>query len=155
MARFKTTLLAFHFLTIAGLFMPSLNAHADTLDSSVAVPSQDAVYQLRIYEIFETNKVAFHQRFRDHAMRIMARHGFDIIALWEAKTHQRTEFVYVIRWPDAETMRQGWKNLMADQEWSAIKEKSAAEHGAMVGEIQEKVMALTDYSLIPAGLPRP
>lgn len=155
MARFKTTLLAFHFLTLAGLFMPSLTAQANTLDSTAAPLAQDAVYQLRVYEIFETNKVAFHQRFRDHAMRIMARHGFDIIALWEAKTQQRTEFVYLIRWPDTETMRQAWANLMADQEWSAIKEKSAAEHGAMVGEIQEKVMALTDYSLIPAGLPRP
>ncbi len=54
-------------------------------------------------------------------------------ALWETKTDQRTEFVYLIRWPDTETMRQGWVKLMADQEWSAIKEKSAAEHGAAVG----------------------
>jgi len=51
--------------------------------------------------------------------------------------------------------RMGWVNLMADQEWSAIKEKSAAEHGAMVGQIQEKVMAFTDNSRIPAGVPRP
>ncbi|NVZ45687.1 NIPSNAP family protein [Pseudomonas tolaasii] len=102
------------------------------------------MYQLRIYEIFEDNKVAFHERFRDHAMRIMARHGVDIIALWQIKTDQRTE-----------RMRQGRANLMADQEWSAIKEKSAAGHGAMVGQIQEKVMALTDYSRIAAGLPRP
>lgn len=95
------------------------------------------------------------ERFRDHAMRIMARHGFDIISLWEARTDQRTEFVYLIRWPDTERMRQGWANLMDDREWSAIKEKSAAEHGAMVGQIQEKVMVLTDYSRIPAALPRP
>ncbi|WP_409272750.1 NIPSNAP family protein [Pseudomonas sp. KCJK9111] len=155
MARFKTTLLAFHFLTLAGLFMPSLPAHANAIDSTVAPLAHDAIYQLRIYEIFEHNKVAFHERFRDHAMRIMARHGFDIIALWETKTDQRTEFIYLIRWPDSERMRQGWANLMADQEWSAIKEKSAAEHGAMVGQIQEKVMALTDYSRTPAGLPRP
>ncbi|MFL1495645.1 NIPSNAP family protein [Pseudomonas antarctica] len=135
--------------------MPPLAVHANALDSTAAPLAQDAVYQLRIYEIFDNNKVAFHERFRDHAMRIIARHGFDIIALWETKTGQRTEFVYLIRWPDTERMRQGRVKLMADQEWSAIKEKSAAEHGAMVGQIQEKVMALTDYSRIPAGLPRP
>ncbi|WP_256994620.1 NIPSNAP family containing protein [Pseudomonas tolaasii] len=144
MARFKTTLLAFHFLTLAGLFMSSLTAHANATDSTAAPLAQDAIYQLRIYEIFEDNKVAFHEKFCDHAMRIMARHGFDIIALWQTKTDQRTE-----------RMRQGRANLMADQEWSAIKEKSAAGHGAMVGQIQEKVMALTDYSRIAAGLPRP
>jgi hypothetical protein len=29
------------------------------------------IQQLRIYEIFENNKAAFHARFRDHAARIM------------------------------------------------------------------------------------
>jgi hypothetical protein len=49
------------------------------------------IHQLRIYEIFEHNKAAFHARFRDHAARIMARHGFQIVAMWEAKTAGRTE----------------------------------------------------------------
>jgi hypothetical protein len=31
------------------------------------------IHQLRIYEIFEPNKAAFHARFRDHAARIMQR----------------------------------------------------------------------------------
>ncbi len=39
------------------------------------------IHQLRIYEIFEQNKQAFHERFRDHAERIMRTYGFTIIAL--------------------------------------------------------------------------
>ena len=58
------------------------------------------IHQLRIYEIFEANKAAFHARFRDHAARIMERHGFDIVAMWEARTEGRTEFVYLLAWPD-------------------------------------------------------
>ena len=54
------------------------------------------IHQLRIYEIFEHNKGAFHDRFRDHAARIMRSYGFDIIAMWEGKTGQRTEFVYLL-----------------------------------------------------------
>ena len=50
------------------------------------------IHQLRIYEIFERNKAAFHARFRDHAARIMARHGFRIIALWETASAGRIEF---------------------------------------------------------------
>jgi len=34
---------------------------------------QKVIHQLRIYEIFDANKKAFHDRFRDHAMRIMAK----------------------------------------------------------------------------------
>jgi hypothetical protein len=52
--------------------------------------------RLRIYEIFEHNKSAFHARFRDHAARIMRRYGFDIVAMWEARTGQQTEFVYLV-----------------------------------------------------------
>src|SRR5687767_12155142 len=51
------------------------------------------VHQLRIYEIFEPTKQAFHERFRDHAVGIMAKYDFRIVAMWEAKGAQRTEFV--------------------------------------------------------------
>ena len=47
--------------------------------------------QLRIYEIFEPNKQAFHERFRDHTVRIMAKYDFRIVAMWEAKNGARTE----------------------------------------------------------------
>ena len=52
------------------------------------------MHELRIYEIFEHNKAAFHARFRDHAARIMRRYGFDIVAMWEAASDPRTEFWY-------------------------------------------------------------
>ena len=29
------------------------------------------IHQLRVYEIFEHDKAAFHERFRDHAARLM------------------------------------------------------------------------------------
>jgi|SRR5436190_7646708 len=53
------------------------------------------IHQLRIYEIFNGNKKAFHDRFRDHAMRIMAKYDFKIVATWESQTENRTEFVYL------------------------------------------------------------
>jgi heme-degrading monooxygenase HmoA len=105
-----------------------------------------AVHQLRIYEIFEHNKAAFHARFRDHAARIMQRHGFTIVAMWEAPREGRTEFVYLLQWPDEAAMKVRWDRFMADEEWSAIKRTSAAEHGQLVGDIQSRVLSLTDYS---------
>src|SRR5207249_10520324 len=41
--------------------------------SASAGEQQKVIHQLRIYEIFDANKKAFHDRFRDHAMRIMAK----------------------------------------------------------------------------------
>ncbi len=103
------------------------------------------IHQLRIYEIFETSKDAFHTRFRDHAARIMKRYAFDIVAMWEAKRPERTEFVYLLRWPDEQTKTQAWAAFMADQEWDDIK-KATRDRGALVGEIQDRPLLLTDYS---------
>jgi heme-degrading monooxygenase HmoA len=104
------------------------------------------IHQLRIYEIFEHNKVAFHDRFRDHATRIMRMHGFNIIAMWETKSAQRSEFVYLLAWPNEATMRSAWTRFMADEEWKEIKRVTSARHGDLVGAIEDRVLVLTDYS---------
>jgi hypothetical protein len=104
------------------------------------------IEQLRIYEIFDGNKAAFHERFGDHAQRIMKRYGFNIVAMWESRHGNRTEFVYLLRWSDEGTMQQRWAQFMADQEWSEIKKKWAAVHGRAVGEIQDRTLKRTSYS---------
>ena len=103
------------------------------------------IHQLRIYEIFETNKDAFHTRFRDHAARIIKRHGLDIVAMWESKTEIRTEFVYLLRWPDERTKTEGWASFMADEEWNDIK-RTTRDRGSLVGQIEDRVLVMTDYS---------
>jgi len=98
------------------------------------------VQQLRIYQIFEHNKAAFHQRWRDHALRIMARHGFRIAAMWEARNGDRTEFVYLLEWPDEATMKTAWAAFLADPEWIEIKRVTATRHGQLVGDIQDRTL---------------
>jgi hypothetical protein len=102
------------------------------------------IHQLRIYEIFEANKIAFHNRFRDHAARIMRRHGFQIAGMWEAATATRTEFVYLLKWPDVQTKETAWAAFMADQEWADIKQATRPEHGSLVGEIEDRLLVPAD-----------
>lgn len=104
------------------------------------------IHQSRIYEIFEHNKTAFHARFRDHAMRIMQKYGFNILAIWETKTEVRTEFVYLLAWEDEAAMTRAWEAFRADEEWKEIKRVTSAQHGELVGEIQDRMLIPTDYS---------
>lgn len=104
------------------------------------------INQLRIYEIFEHNKRAFHDRFRDQAARIMASHGFRILSMWETRTDHRTEFVYLLAWPDEASKDAAWQSFMADEEWQEIKRVTAAEHGSLVGAIEDRILQATDYS---------
>jgi NIPSNAP len=113
---------------------------------SRAGEQQSIIHQLRIYEIFDSNKRAFHDRFRDHAMRIMAKYDFKIVAAWESKKDNRTEFVYLLEWPDKETMADRWEKFLRDQEWIKIKKETGEMHGPLVGEIQDRILYLTDYS---------
>jgi NIPSNAP len=111
-----------------------------------ASEQQSVIHQLRIYEIFDNNKKAFHDRFRDHAMRIMAKYDFKIVATWESKKDNRTEFVYLLEWPDKETMTDRWKKFLQDQEWIQIKKETGEVNGPLVGEIHDRTLYLTDYS---------
>lgn len=113
---------------------------------AVAAEPAPVVHQLRVYEIFENNKQAFHTRFRDHAMRIMAKYDFKILAIWETQHNGRTEFAYLLQWPDRATLTDRWAKFMADPEWAAIKKRTGAVHGRMVGEIQDRVLDVQDYS---------
>ena len=104
------------------------------------------LYQLRIYEIFEHNKAAFHDRFRDHAARIMRTYGFEIVSMWETQTDKRAEFVYLLVWPDEQTLRSSWASFRADEEWKEIKRVTSAQHGDLVGAIEDRILVPTSYS---------
>ena len=104
------------------------------------------IHQLRIYEVFENNKTAFHARFRDHAARIMKTYGFSIAAMWETRYGEKTQFVYLLEWPDEATKTAAWSAFMADAEWADIKRITSAEHGVMVGAIEDRVLTPLDYS---------
>ncbi len=107
------------------------------------------IYQLRMYEIFERNKAAFHARFRDHAMRIMRRYGFEIVDAWETGDAGELRFVYVLRWPSVQAKERGWAAFLADEEWQRIKRETAAANGTLVSDVVDRVLVRVPYS--PAG----
>ena len=82
----------------------------------------------------------------------MRTYGFNIVAMWESRTARRTEFVYLLAWPDEVTKTAAWDRFMADEEWKEIKRVTGAQHGSLVGEIEDRLLVPTAYSL---PLPRP
>lgn len=118
---------------------PEVAGHADGTRSA-------PVQQLRIYRVHPGNEQAFHDRFRDHALRIMARHGFDVLVTWETESEGLTEFAYLLEWPDTETMQARWADFMADEEWAAIKRETGQRHGRFVDGIEDRTLRPTPYS---------
>jgi len=133
-------------ILIASITILTIGVVVPQRSLSNAGEPQKVIHQLRIYEIFDSNKKAFHDRFRDHAMRIMAKYNFKIVATWESKRDNRTEFIYLLEWPDKETMTDSWEKFLRDQEWVKIKKETGELYGPLVGEIQDRTLYLTDYS---------
>lgn len=110
------------------------------------------IHQLRIYEIVEPNRAAFHDRFRDHAARIMRRHGFDIRGMWEtrsgasASSPGRLEFAYLLAWTDEAAKEAGWAAFMGDPEWQEIRRETNARYGALVGAIEDRLLTPVPYA---------
>jgi hypothetical protein len=128
------------------LLLAPLSFATEAQDRYICQSNGSELQQLRIYEINRSNKDAFHRRFQDHALRIMKRHGFRIMDMWESDTGKKVEFVYVLSWPDKNTMDSRWKDFLADQEWIDIKRKSVAESGELVGEVSSRSMTRVSYS---------
>ncbi|WP_447954381.1 NIPSNAP family protein [Sphingopyxis chilensis] len=104
-----------------------------------------------MYEIPRANERVFHDRFRDHALRIMARHGFAVRSIWRSEQEGKVEFVYLIDWPDAATMKAAWAAFMADPEWAAIKKETGARHGRFVDAISDRTLEPLPWSPDRAG----
>jgi hypothetical protein len=124
-------------------------AAAQAASESPTLPAATGpIHQLRVYEMIDRHKPAFHARFRDHALRIMRRHGFDVIATWDTSSDGKTEFAYLLQWPDRAAMQRGWEAFLADEEWIRIKQESRRTlDGPIMGEIlQDKVLVPTAWS---------
>jgi NIPSNAP. len=106
----------------------------------------DGVCQLRIYEVLPDKREIFHTRFKDHALRIMKRYGFEITALWESTSVVNFEFVYLLRWPDVATMDRQWKAFLADEEWIEIKRQTVEKTGEPVVRVTSRVLEEVAYS---------
>jgi hypothetical protein len=142
------TILKFLIPAVAAL---SIGANAAT--TYLCPGNGTQIQQLRIYELNRSNREYFHERFQDHAVRIMKRHGFDIVDIWESETGEKLQFVYVLSWPDQATMDSRWKSFLADPEWIEIKKRSAAEHGELVRVANGQPLVRLSYS--PACKVRP
>lgn len=137
-------------LTLAALLTLAPTAIAAAPES--APTTQPApLQQLRIYEIPRTNEGVFHDRFRDHALRIMARHGFAVRSIWRSEHEGKVEFVYLLDWTDAATMKAAWAAFMADAEWAAIKRETGGRHGRFIDAISDRTLEPLPWSPDRAG----
>ncbi len=132
--------------TIVLILVACLPASAGAADSFHCSSDGARLQQLRIYEVDRENREPFHQRFQDHAVRIMKKYGFNIVDMWESDAGEKLQFIYVLDWSDKDTMDRAWQAFLADSEWIDIKKRTAAAHGRLVVEAKGQPLERLSYS---------
>lgn len=113
-----------------------------------------AVYELRTYYPAPGRAAALNDRFRQHTLKLFAKHGMTNVAYWNelpTATAPDGRVIYVLAYPDRATRDADWKAFGADPEWRAVVATSEA-NGPLVTKVDSVFMSATDYS--PRFLPR-
>ena len=104
------------------------------------------VYELRTYTSHEGRLNDVLNRFRDHTVRIFARHGMVSIGYWVPKDQPNT-LIYVLQHPSREAADKNWDAFRKDPEWVAARDASM-KNGPIVEKTHSVFMDPTAFSAL-------
>jgi hypothetical protein len=124
------------FAALAGGLLASANASAQATH----------IYELRTYTSHDGRLNDFINRFRDHTVRIFARHGMVSVGYWVPKDQPNT-LIYILQHPGREAAEKNWDAFRKDPEWIAERDASQ-KNGPIVAKTQSVFMEPTAFSAL-------
>jgi len=114
------------------------------------VAAEPGLYEMRAYYAPEGRLDQLHARFRDHTMKLFARHGMTNIGYFVPEgDNPEHKLVYFLAYPDRAARDASWQAFRADPDWQAVHAASERD-GRLVARIVETFLVPTDYSPVPA-----
>lgn len=109
---------------------------------------EKAEYELRIYKTNPGKLDGLNARFRDHTVRLFARHGIQNVAYWTPKDEpdSKNTLIYIIRHKSHDAAQASWRAFGADEEWKKVAEDSQKDGKFLSERPQSTYMKATDYS---------
>ncbi|MDB5810452.1 MAG: family containing protein [Betaproteobacteria bacterium] len=123
-----------------------LSAAASTLAMPVQAQPTPHVYELRTYTSHDGRLNDVVNRFRDHTVRIFARHGMVSVGYWVPKDQPNT-LIYVLQHPSREAADKNWDAFRKDPEWTAARDASM-KNGPIVEKTHSVFMDPTAFSAL-------
>jgi hypothetical protein len=105
-----------------------------------------AVYEMRVYYAAPGKLDALNARFRDHTMKLFARHGMTNVGYFvPVGENKDNKLVYFLSYPSKDAAAQSWKAFGADPDWKKAKAESEKD-GKLVTKVESRYLSPTDYS---------
>lgn len=101
------------------------------------------IYALRIYHLCPGKLSDINRRFKDHTLKLFARHNIKVVDFWEDAEGQERIY-YVCEFESKEQHDENFASFKSDPEWIEIKGKSE-ESGPIVERVESHLMTRVDY----------
>jgi hypothetical protein len=112
-----------------------------------AQTDESTVFELRTYTATPGNLDALLARFRDHTMRIFAKHGMTNIGYWVPTEGERAgnTLIYLLQHDSREQANASWQAFVSDPEWREVAEESNV-NGPILDNVERVFLQTTDFS---------
>ena len=109
--------------------------------------AENRVFEMRTYTCFDGKLENLKTRFRDHTIRIFARHGMESIGYWIPQDPEKSKntLMYIISHASREQAAKNWAEFSADPEWKKVSAESQV-NGKIVSKVDSVFMDPTDFS---------
>ncbi len=127
--------------------LPGTDWLASAQEKPAAGQSATAVYELRIYHVYEGKLDDVLRRFREHTTKLFEKHGMKNVAYWTPTDEplKGKTLVYILAHPSREAATANWQAFRDDPEWQSVRDKSEA-NGKLVEKIDSTFLVMTDFS---------
>lgn len=102
------------------------------------------VYELRTYTTHEGKLPALNARFRDHTLKLFAKHGMENI-VYGTPMDEENKLVYLLAHESRDAAKASFAAFGKDPEWIAARTASEAD-GKIVAKVESVFLTPTDYS---------
>lgn len=117
-----------------------------SLASSSARAADTRCYELRIYHTAPGKLDDLHQRFRNHTLRLLEKHGITSVGYWvPLQNNEDPRLFFMLSYASKDAREAAWKTFMADPDWQAAQKASEA-NGPLVQKVENYFLGATDYS---------
>lgn len=116
------------------------------------VSAEPRVFELRSYTASPGNLQALNTRFRDHTVRLFARHGMQNIGYWTLQPDQKDAdktLLYLLAHRSRDEARKSFAAFGQDPEWTAARKASEEKAGGPLtvpGGVKSVFLIAVDYS---------
>ena len=115
---------------------------------AVAAEPETRCFEMRTYFATPGKLDELLARFRDHTVKLFAKHGITNIGYWVPIENKDNKLVYVIAFPNREARESAagsWKAFAADLEWKAA-QKASEVNGKLVAKVESVFLTATNFS---------